>query len=66
MFEWRYLPRGRVAHAVRPGDSGASCGVTAPAADEWRGTGTQDEYERVAALPACPRCTAQAGPRPAP
>lgn len=63
-YVWRYLPRCRVTHALsEPGVYVARCGA-APAwfapggADEWRGTGSQVEYETAAALPRCKRCVA--------
>ncbi len=58
--ERRYLPGGRVAHAVNPNHGQAVCGTTADR-DDWRGTGTQDEYERVAALPRCRACLRKMG-----
>lgn len=61
MDEWRYLPHGRVTHAIAPWMDGvARCGV-ATAPDEWRGTGTQDEYERAEQLPRCRRCVSILG-----
>lgn len=56
-YEWRYLHGGRVAHALRvAGDAVAVCGVDNGWWGWWYGTGTQDEYERVAQLPRCQRC----------
>lgn len=63
---WRYLPRGRVKHALRLDGhmvtghrSIAICG-TSPvwyAPEHWRGTGAQSEYEEVGRLPECRRCS---------
>lgn len=56
----RYLPHGGVRHrtqenfyqaAIRVSSCGLSAGV-----DEWRGTGSQDEYERLSRIPRCLRC----------
>lgn len=63
MTEWRYLPGGTVKHGFTelPGGFGtAFCGQSPVwyAPDEWRGTGSQDEYERVEQLPECKRCRA--------
>ncbi len=61
-MEWRYLPNGRVVHALTgTSDAGAVCGVYALPASEWRGTGNQNEYEQAAALPKCRRCVARIG-----
>ena len=55
--EWRYLPSGRVKHALRrPSDAGAECGLSVLPASEWRGTGSQREYEAVECLPECRSC----------
>lgn len=64
--EWRYLPGGRVKHVVERMEinvSGLSVISACAAADahqsvNWRGTGSQDECERLEALPACQRCVA--------
>lgn len=63
-YTWRYLPRCRVTHALTdPRAYVAQCGV-APAwflpggVDEWRGTGSQVEYDNAAAYPRCKRCVA--------
>lgn len=56
MTEWRYTPHGRFRHAVETGETRALCGVQVADADEWRGTGTQDEYEIVDRLGDCTRC----------
>lgn len=58
--DWRYLFHGRVKHAIGPTNwKTAKCGTGPAWFDDWRGTGTQDEYERLAALPACQRCIAR-------
>ena len=58
--EWRYLPRGAVAHAVGRYDgeiqASAVCGVGPWTAAYWHGTGDQREYERLASLPTCHNC----------
>jgi hypothetical protein len=60
--ERMYLRRGRVAHLVAPWTSGcilALCRTTPrwPETDDaWRGTGSQDEYERAQELPTCLHC----------
>jgi len=63
-IEWRYLPGRKVKHALRHvTDSGAACGVSALPASEWRGTGSQREYETLATLPPCSRCAVLIGGR---
>lgn len=58
VLSWRYLPLGTVTHAVMAADHVvARYGVEAWAASWWFGTGSQVEYERVASLPRCQRCT---------
>lgn len=56
-YEWRYVPRGRVAHAIPFGESYSKslCGLY-PWTTGWMGTGNQDEYDRAASLPVCQRC----------
>lgn len=62
-YEWRYIYRGAVAHATGLKDTTpraiALCGVGPQwsAAYGWLGTGNQEEYERVASLRKCKRCT---------
>jgi len=61
-----YVPRGRVAHLIRPGDA---AGLMLPGASlcghggrcGWLGTGSQDEHEAAARLPLCSRCAYLAG-----
>jgi hypothetical protein len=64
MAVWRYVPRGRMRHAVRtPRDLSSVCGLVNPwSADDWRGTGSQAEYEALAALRDCKACAKKAGP----
>lgn len=68
-YEWRYLPRGTVVHAIHRLGGGiaatALCGTGPWCASEWLGTGRQDEYERAATLPACRNCLRAAGRNPA-
>lgn len=60
--EWRYLPYGRVRHAlIHSNEARAYCGAVAYPASDWRGTGNQDEYERVAGLPMCADCATMLG-----
>lgn len=57
MTEWRYLPDGRVVHALdKPGDNTAWCGRWILPASQWLGTGSQREYEEAASLPKCGSC----------
>lgn len=56
----RYLPRGRVRHRTTPNlyeesTLVALCGIAAYSG-YWRGTGTQDEYERLSRIPRCSNC----------
>lgn len=56
----RYFPRVGVRHRthpnfLEPATLVAACGLSA-SASYWRGTGSQDEYERLAAIPRCLRC----------
>jgi len=60
--EYRYAPYGTVRHIVKPQSSRFGenylrmlCGLTGWESG-WRGTGSQDEYEHVAALPLCKNC----------
>ena len=57
--EWRYLPRGRVQHALVDDDANATqarCGIEVFYLSQWYGTGSQDEYDHAATLPKCQRC----------
>jgi hypothetical protein len=60
--ERMYLRRGRVAHLMvwwTTGHRRAVCNArpTWPDTDDdWRGTGSQDEYERAQELPTCLHC----------
>lgn len=59
--ERMYAPNGTVAHLVRPSwhphvHPAAVCGLSGPRSWWWRGTGSQDEYERAEALPTCKTC----------
>lgn len=64
--ERRYLANGAVAHVidvdrVAPSEGLALCGVGPQwfVPHGWRGTGTQDEYERAAELLLCRRCASR-------
>lgn len=62
MFEWLYLPGGKVAHAFAVEDQTkwiAECGTSSDY--YWYGTGTQDEYDKAAALPRCQKCLPKVG-----
>lgn len=62
MTEWRYLPGRAVKHALADTtDAGAACGVYTLPASNWRGTGSQAEYETVAALRPCAHCVRKVG-----
>jgi hypothetical protein len=59
-------PHSRRVHVLGFGDGpndrvAALCGVTPPFGTGWLGTGSQREYDRVAALPLCKRCSAKRG-----
>jgi hypothetical protein len=59
--EWRYLPQRATAHCLRHSyDEGlggpALCGARPFWSGDWRGTGSQNEYEQAARLPRCKRC----------
>lgn len=53
-------PRGKVAHIIPSSAAGyvsaAMCGLWAWSRSDWRGTGTQDEYDRADSLPLCKNC----------
>jgi hypothetical protein len=57
MTEWRYLKQGKVRHAL-PFSAArrATCGLELWRGEDWYGTGSQKEYERVAELPKCKNC----------
>lgn len=64
-FERRYTPNGKVAHLISEANWGypyprAACGWDGQAT-YWRGSGSQDEYDRAQALPLCKRCMDGAG-----
>lgn len=62
---WKYLKRGTVVHYLSDGIYGprpvAECGASTLHSSDWRGTGTQEEYERVEALPECKKCLHKLG-----
>lgn len=61
---WRYLPSGTVKHALASPEMRVSeCGMGLWPREDWYGTGSQDEYENLAARPACKKCVAR-GYRP--
>ena len=58
---WYYLPNGVMTHWRDVDALGvllpeSVCGIEPGDPDEWRGTGSQDERDRVAFLPRCRRC----------
>lgn len=71
---WRYLPDGRVKHALRVTSAGVGprthslCGmrpmVWVGPPGEWHGTGSQDEHDECARRPACKRCAIEVVSRP--
>jgi len=62
-----YTPYGRMAHLlplgalVSFGSPVALCRRSPALFDSWRGTGSQAEYDKAAALPLCQRCKKAAG-----
>lgn len=63
-YEWRYLPDGKVKHALRNTSARhAVCSVGPRWYDPrgWFGTGSQTEYDTVAALRPCKRCVTWVG-----
>lgn len=66
-YERFYLPYGRVAHAfsrmstIGQRTNDAVCGASTWDNVEWRGTGSQDEYEKAATLPRCRNCELKIG-----
>ena len=70
---WRYLPKGRVKHALRikpqhrdghANDALCPLGVTPWHGEHWCGgdKAPKGERERLAALPECKRCAAKLTP----
>lgn len=62
--EWRYLPgRGRVVHCLENANEPfALCGAgPLTGAADWRGTGSQDEYEKAAQMRMCRFCAQKLG-----
>lgn len=57
-FELRYVVSGTVSHYVNTAERhlAAVCGVSVSTWDEWWGSGSQQEYDYVAALIVCRRC----------
>jgi hypothetical protein len=67
-YERVYTPVGKVAHLISVNDWAnhsiphtAGCGWWAWGKEYWRGTGSQDEYEKAKSLPVCRRCSQAAG-----
>lgn len=58
--------RGKVAHLIPASSPGyvsrAFCGLWAWSRSNWRGTGSQSEYDLAAALPLCKSCERKAKP----
>lgn len=68
-MEWRYSPFNPACrHAFdRDGTSihggtAAICGQLAPWFSDWRGTGNQQEYEKLASLRPCKNCVKRGAP----
>lgn len=61
-YERRYTPSGNVAHLVHETEWSSFGGITHSACgwsgvqEYWRGTGSQEEYEKADALPICQKC----------
>lgn len=57
-LEWRYTSdRAKVKHGLwTAGHHTALCGTGVTLSHFWKGTGSQEEYEHVEALPKCKRC----------
>lgn len=54
---WRYKLGGTVLHEISAYfDRYSHCGVTVMNFSDWRGTGTQDEYDKAAAMAKCQKC----------
>lgn len=62
-LERRYLRTGRVAHVLDVGThrDTAACGMGLRQGEDWRGTGSQEEYERASVLPRCRVCVRYVG-----
>lgn len=62
LHEWAdlvYLPYGSMAHIlpwVRTSEWALCHFVTPRFGQSWRGTGSQDEYDKAKSLPLCERC----------
>lgn len=59
---WRYTWDGQTRHKVKDWQS-SQCGLHL-FEEDWFGTGSQDEYERLASLPKCRHCMRVLGERP--
>lgn len=65
-YERRYTPGGQVAHLIWGPDWSnhdvphAACGWSGWAM-YWRGSGSQREYDKAAALPICRKCLLKVG-----
>jgi len=58
-YEWRYMPGGRVRHALIPESPFVTgCGIADIPNALWHGTGSQEEYDTVEILKDCPLCNA--------
>lgn len=61
-----YMPTGKMAHLLPPGDSPtfgyafSLCRMQPRLFTSWLGTGSQSEYEKAASLPLCGRCSGAA------
>lgn len=60
-WQWRYLARGTVLHALDNAESPmARCGASGPrsaARPKWYGDGSRVERDRAATLPRCGNCS---------
>jgi hypothetical protein len=61
MGGWFYLPHGVMTHhrdvdALGMPVPEAACGIEPADVNDWHGTGSQDEHDRVAYLAKCRRC----------
>jgi len=50
-----YAPTGHVAHVMNFGQW-TNCGFTPMWPQQWRGTGSQAEYDKAKLLPLCRKC----------